>query len=267
MHIRGLLLDVEGVLVADKRYTAVPTATDFITRARAARLPLRLITNNTTDDKPAIVEKLRRAGFDFSLGELHTCTSAAVNHLRTLGARRCFVMGNAALRDIFRQAGFDVVDAADVDAVVVGLDLDFNYERLTTACEAIFARKAAFIALHRNRLYPDALGRVAPSVGALVAAVEYATQVEPTVIGKPSPAYFRQALDELGLPPTDVLVISDDPLSDLAGAKRMGMQAALVLSGKYPTASILEKLPPNERADVTAPRIGDLLTSGAISLA
>ncbi len=266
MHIRGLLLDVEGVLVADKRYTAVPTATEFMARARAARVPLRLITNNTTDDKPDIIEKLSRAGFDFSLPELHTCTSAAINHLRTLSARRCFVMGNAALQEIFRAAGFEVVNDAAVDAVVVGLDLDLSFERLTTACQAIVGHRAAFIALHRNRLYPDALGRVAPSVGAIVAAIEYATQVEPVLIGKPSPAYFKQALNELGIPPSEVLVVSDDPLSDLAGAKRMGMRAALVLSGKYATADVLEKLPPGERPDLTAPRIGDLLTSSLISL-
>jgi 4-nitrophenyl phosphatase len=244
----------------------VPSATDFVAGARAAGVPLRLITNNTTDDKPAIVEKLRRAGFDFLLDELHTCTSAAVNHLHGLRARRCYVLGNAALQDIFRRAGFEIVDGAKVDAVVVGLDLDFNYERLTTATEAIMACKAAFIALHRNRVYPDARGRIAPSVGPLVAAIEYATQVEPTVIGKPSPEYFQQALDELSIPAADVLVVSDDPLSDLAGAKRMGMQAALALSGKYATGNVTEKLPRGERPDLIVPRIGDLLTTGAITL-
>jgi HAD superfamily hydrolase (TIGR01458 family) len=266
MFIRGLLLDVEGVLVADKRYTAVATATDFVAEARGAGVPLRLITNNTTDDKPAIIEKLRLAGFDFAPSELHTCTSAAVNHLRALRARRCFVLGNAELQQIFRTAGFQVADDAQVDVVVVGLDLEFNYERLTTACDAILGHKAGFVALHRNRVYPDALGRIAPSVGPLVAAIEYATQVEPTVIGKPSPEYFQQALDELSIPAADVLVISDDPLSDLAGAKRMGMQAALVLSGKYPTGGVIEKLPRGERPDLIAPRIGDLLSTGAITL-
>lgn len=266
MNVRGLLLDVEGVLVADKRYTAVPGAVEFIRRVRQAGLPLRLITNNTTDDQPTLISKLTRAGYDFTLTELHTCTSAAVKHLRELNARRLLVLGNPALQRIFADAGCDVADDSHVDAIVVGLDTEFTYDKLARACDAVAAHKAAFIALHRNRLFPDAEGRAAPSVGALVAAIEYATQTEPTVIGKPSPAYYQQALDELDLPPGEVLVVSDDPCSDLAGAKRMGMQAAFVLSGKYRDEAVLNSIPVGERPDLTIPAIGDLLTSGTLAL-
>ena len=95
MNVRGLLLDVEGVLVADKRYRAVPGAVDFIRSVRTAGCPLRLITNNTTDDRPTLITKLTQAGFDFVLDELHTCISAAVEHLRRQALRRCLVLGNA----------------------------------------------------------------------------------------------------------------------------------------------------------------------------
>ena len=121
--------------------------------------------------------------------------------------------------------------------------------------------------MHHNRLYYNEAGRPAPSVGALAAAIEYATQSEGVVIGKPSAAYFQQALDDLGVPAADVLVISDDPYSDLAGARRMGMRAAFVLSGKYADDSVLTQVPPPERPDVVVPRIGDLLTQKAIRFA
>jgi 4-nitrophenyl phosphatase len=267
MKIRGLLLDIEGVLVADKRYQAVESAVDFVGLARAARCPLRLITNNTTDQPSTLIEKLTRAGFDFTPAELHTCTTAAVNHLRELGARRCLVLGNDALRQIFADAGFEVVSEADADAVVVGLDTELTYAQLRTVCTAIRTHHAAFLALHQNRLYRDAAGREAPSVGAIAAAIEYATQVEPTVIGKPSPVYYQQALDDIDVPPADVLIVSDDPFSDLAGAKRMGMRAAFVLSGKYEDATVVESIPARERPDVTVERIGDLLAAGGLRFA
>jgi 4-nitrophenyl phosphatase len=258
MKVRGLLLDVEGVLVADKRYLAVPGAVAFIQQVRARGLPLRLITNNTTDDKSTIIDKLIAAGFDFALAELHTCTGAAVNLLRSKQARRCLVLGNDTLREILRAAELEVVEASDVDAVVVGLDEELTYERLRLACDAMARHQAAFIALHRNRVFTDAAGRVAPSVGPTAAAIEYATQVTPVVTGKPSRDYFQQALDDIGVPAPDVLVVSDDPFSDLAGAKRMGMQTAFVLSGKYSDAGVAESIPAAERPDVTVPRIGDL---------
>ncbi len=266
MQVRGLLLDVEGVLVSDKSYTAVNGAVDFVRQLRAAACPFRLISNNTTDDRASMLGKLTRAGFDFQERELHTCTSAAVNRLLTLGARRCLVLGNLTLRRIFLDAGFAVVDDADVDAVVVGLDTDLTYQRLQLAVEAIVRRRAAFLALHHNRLYDDVAGRPAPSVGAIAAAVEYATHTDALVIGKPSPQYFQQALDDLRLPLGDVLVVSDDPLSDLAGAKRLGMRAAFVLSGKYRDEAVLERLPPAERPDAVVERVADLLTRGHIQL-
>lgn len=262
----GLLLDVEGVLVADKRYAAVDSAVEFVQWARAAGLPFRLITNNTTDDRPSILEKLRRAGFDFSPHELHTCIDAALRRLRELAARRCLVLGNEALRRMFRETGLEVVDESSVDAVVVGLDTGLTYERLATACEALTRHGASFLALHRNRLLPDARGRAAPSVGAIAAAIEYATQREPIVIGKPSREYFQQALDELGVEAAQVVVVSDDPFSDLAGAKRMGMRGVFVLSGKYHDARVVEAIPEAERPDAVIARIGDLVEGGRLRL-
>lgn len=267
MLTRGLLLDIEGVLVADKRYGAVPDAVAFIAAARAAQCPIRLITNNTTDARTRIHQMLGDAGFDFTLAEIHTCTHAAALKLRELGTRRCLVCGNQALRDIFTEAGFEVVDDAQVDAVVVGMDEQFDYARLLQVCDALLTHRAALIALHRNRLYTNAAGRRAPSVGPLVAAIEYATQVEAVMIGKPSPAYLGGALGELGVAPGEVLCVSDDCFSDLVGARQLGMRTALVLSGKYTDARIVEKLPLPDRPDYLVPRIGDLLSGGAVRFA
>jgi len=259
MSVRGLLLDIEGTLVGDKRYRPVAGAVEFVRECRKRGLPLRLITNNTTDSRSALIEKLARAGFDFTIDELHTCVGAAVTHLRAISAARCLVLGSPNLRRMFADEGFRVVDESRVDAVVVGLDTGLTYERLRLACDAVAGHGAALIALHRNRVYTDARGRRAPSVGAIVEAVRYATQVEPVVIGKPSRDYFRQALAGLAVPPAEVLVVSDDPFSDLAGAKRMEMQAAFVLSGKYQDRAILDRITPAERPDVVVDAIGDLL--------
>ncbi len=266
MRIKGFLLDVEGTLVLDKRYQPIEGAVEFIQRLRQANLPLRLITNNTTDSKASLVSKLARAGFDFTSDELHTCIGAAVSHLRSTGATRCLILGGETLRELFAAEGFTVVDGSEVDAVVVGLDTGLTYERLSLACDAVSRRGASLIALHRNRILLDSLGRSSPSVGAIVEAIRYATQVEPTVIGKPSPAYYQQALNDIALPTESVLVVSDDPLSDLAGAKRMGMRAAFVLSGKYRQPSIVDSIPEPQRPDLVVERIGDLLAGGLLEV-
>lgn len=266
MHIKGLLLDVEGTLVADKRYQPVEGAVEFIRRLREARLPLRLITNNTTDSRTSLLDKLRGAGFDFTIDELHTCIAAAATHLKAAGTVRCLILGAKTLREMFVEEGFAVVEASEVDAVIVGLDTELTYERLRLACDAVGRNGAALIALHRNRLFVDSEGRFAPSVGAIVEAIAYTTQVEPILIGKPSPAYFQQALDDLGLPAESVLVVSDDPFSDLAGAKRMGLATAFVLSGKYRDPSVVKLVPEAERPDMVTGALGELLDCGYLGM-
>ena len=258
MKIEGLLLDVEGVLVTDKRYQPVEGAVDFVRRVRKQGLGLRLISNNTTDTVATLAGKLNRVGFDFGIEEIRTCTTTAVTRLRVLNVERCLVLGTPALQGIFADEGFVVANDSKVDAVVVGLDTDWHFERLRLACEAVMRFGARLIALHRNRVFTDSRGRIAPSVGPVVEAIQYATQAPAEVMGKPNEEIYRQALREIDVPPPAALMVSDDPFSDLVGAKRLGIPTAFVLSGKYAARTVLDQLPATERPDVTVNRIGDL---------
>lgn len=47
-------------------------------------------------------------------------------------------------------------------------------------------------------------------------------------VGKPEPAIFHEACRRLGVPAAQVLHVGDDPLVDVAGALRAGLQAAWV---------------------------------------
>jgi len=256
--VRGFLFDIEGMLVGDKRYQPTPGAVEFVRLLRQRGLPLRLITNNTTYRPEEILARLRAAGFDFAPRELVTCVGAAARLLQGRGVRRCQVIGTDALQAMLREAGLEVRPEPDVDAVVVGLDFALTYETLRTATEALVRHGAVLVALHRNRILHDEQGRIAPSVGAIVAALAYAADVDPIVVGKPSPDYFRQALVGLDVPTDQIMVVSDDPMTDLAGAKRLGMQTAFVLVGKYRDRSVLDRLPPEDHPDLIVDRIDAL---------
>ncbi len=222
---------------------------------------IRLVTNNTTDKPGAIAEKLRQAGFAVQPEEVTTCTSAAIGKLRAMGVSRVLVVGSQQLKELFAEAGLQAVGAVNAEAVVVGLDEELTYRSLQEACEALVNHSAALIGLHHNRLYRNAAGRIAPSVGAIVEALAYASQIKPIVIGKPSEDFFRQALGDIGLDACDVLMVSDDPISDLAGAKRMGMPAAFVLTGKYRDESALASIEACDRPDAVVSTISDLLAT------
>jgi ribonucleotide monophosphatase NagD (HAD superfamily) len=92
------------------------------------------------------------------------------------------------------------------------------------------------IAAGRDRTFPADDG-VWPGTGALVAALEYATERQARVVGKPDPQIFMTALDRLGSGRT--LVVGDRLDSDLAGAAAAGLDGAIVLTGVTERAAAL----------------------------
>ncbi|UCB52754.1 MAG: HAD hydrolase-like protein, partial [Candidatus Zixiibacteriota bacterium] len=102
---------------------------------------------------------------------------------------------------------------------------------------------------HTNRLYQDEKGELSPSVGPMVKALEYGSQKEAKVFGKPSPEIYRDAVSKLNVEAEDYFMISDDPFSDLTGAKRLGMKTVFVTSGKYKNKLILKSLSEESKPD------------------
>jgi 4-nitrophenyl phosphatase len=87
-----------------------------------------------------------------------------------------------------------------------------------------------FIGTNPDPTLPTPEGFV-PGTGAILAAIETATGVKPTIIGKPYPELFRISVDRLGTIPEETLVVGDRIETDIAGGISAGCLTALVLSG------------------------------------
>jgi 4-nitrophenyl phosphatase len=192
-----------------------------------------LATNNATRPASAYVAKL--AGFGVEVGETEILTSslatAAVLRERLPPGSGIFARGGPGLDDALSGSGFQPHAAPDrpVAAVVVGLDPGLTYPKLCDACRWI-RRGAEFLATNGDTTFPVE-DELLPGAGALVAAVQAATGVAPTVIGKPEPAMFRIALAALGATAADCAVVGDRLDTDILGAERAGLPAILVTSG------------------------------------
>ena len=67
-----------------------------------------------------------------------------------------------------------------------------------------------------------------------MAALEFASGVEATVVGKPSAAFFTGAARALGVQSlADIVVVGDDVTTDVAGAQATGAHGVLVKTGKF----------------------------------
>jgi HAD superfamily hydrolase (TIGR01450 family) len=233
--VRLVVFDLDGVVYRGDR--PIPGASDLIAALHDRGVTVRFATNNSMVTRAGYVERLGAMGIPTAEGEVVTSTSATVVHLayHAPDVRRVLGIGADGMREELQAAGLQVTmaasapDSGEYDAVVVGLDPDVDYRRLSVAMSAI-SRGARFIATNADARYPIP-GGFLPGAGAIVAAVATATGSEPIVIGKPSPAMFTAILEETGVGADACVVVGDNPQADVAGANRAGCASILVLTG------------------------------------
>lgn len=225
-----ILLDIDGVLHVSGE--AIPGAVEAVAKLRGDGHSLRFVTNNSTRPRDTLAAELRGIGFELDVSEIQTTPRAAV---RELGGRRVLALVMASIVPDLEE--LELV-GHDADAVLIGgcdetLEPNqvFSYMNLARAFGEIQAG-ASFYCLHKNRWWQTSRGPMLDS-GAFVAGLEYATGIEATVLGKPSPAYFAAALDTLGAEPELTWLVTDDIDADVRGAQLFGMRTALVRTGKF----------------------------------
>jgi HAD superfamily hydrolase (TIGR01458 family) len=229
MAIEGVLLDIDGVLTVS--WEPLPGAADALRRLREDGVPFRLITNTTTKTRSALAATLRDAGLDVRDDEVVTAVVATADHLRGHhpGAGVFVLSDGDASADL---DGIRLVDVEDADVIVLGgASDDFTYQTMNR----IFRRLmdgAALVGMHRNLFWKTARGWELDG-GAYLAGLEEATRTRATICGKPEPPSFLAALRMLGFEPAQTAMVGDDVVTDIAGARSLGIRGVLVRTGKY----------------------------------
>ena len=225
------LIDLDGCLWVGDQPTQ--RATEALAAMREASKRIVFMTNDAQRSPEEFVRKLWRLGFQASLAEVVTAGAALQFALagRDNGGA-AYVIGSRALVDHVAAAGLRVVNntefATRADVVVVADHERFNYAELRIATQAVL-RGARLIGLTRDRTFPMPDGPW-PASGAVLAALETAcARTADEVMGKPEPGMYETARDRLG--EGRVLAIGDRLDVDVAGARRAGMDSALVLTG------------------------------------
>lgn len=225
----AILLDVDGVFHVSGE--PIPGGAEAVRALRAAGHRLRFVTNNTTRSRRVLAEELRTLGLELDDNELQTTPQAAA---RSLAGKRVLALCMPAI--VGDLEGIELVGEG-ADAVLLGgcdetdePNRVFSYMNLARAF-AELQDGAALYCLHKSRWWQTSLGPLLDA-GAFVAGLEYAADVEATVLGKPTPAYFEAALAALDADPELAWMVGDDIEADI-GAQKLGMRTILVRTGKF----------------------------------
>jgi HAD superfamily hydrolase (TIGR01458 family) len=226
----AILLDVDGVLhVSGEPINGAAVA---VRRLRDDGHRLRFVTNNTTQSRRELVDDLRSMGFELEEEELQTTAVAAA---RALAGKRVLALTMPAVLD---DLGDVELVGEDAEAVLLGgadeteeTNRVFSYMNLARAFHELEAG-AELYSLHKNRWWQTSRGPLLDS-GCFVAGLEYAADVDATVLGKPSTPYFAAALEALDADAELTWMVGDDIEADVAGAQKHGLKTALVRTGKF----------------------------------
>ena len=226
--IQALIIDMDGVLWKDSQ--AIGDLPSIFGEFSRRNYKITLATNNATRTIPEYLEKLARFGVHLSAEQIVNSSQAVSHYLKEHfpAGGNVYVVGEESLVRTLVQAGFNT-GKDDILAVIASLDRHFNYEKLKHA-SMLVRSGIPLLATNPDKTFPTPNGLV-PGAGAVVAAIEAASETTATIIGKPSPEMYRVAMQRMQVHPHNTLVIGDRLETDIIGGQQLGCQTALVLSG------------------------------------
>jgi len=220
---RGYLIDWDGCCAIDNQPTLSAIAFLRAHQERAA-----IVSNNSSNTVDDFLEILRKAGVSMRREQIVLAGVEAIDRAAMAGPADVMVLADPRMRAVARNLGVRL-NRDEAEIVVLLRDTRFSYSRLERAANAL-RKGARLIVANPDLTHPGAEGRLKPETGALLAALGACVDlgsVEMEVVGKPQPELYLKACRALDLAPEAVVMLGDNPATDLAGAEALGMRALL----------------------------------------
>ncbi len=232
--MKVFLIDLDGVLVGDKKFTPLRGASEFLDVLTARGIPFRVVSNNSTRPPLEIVKLLRERGLNIEEDRFVSPLKALPKYLRSVGIGRVFIIGMEPVKRYLIEEGIDVVEEPWVQGVVVAQDKSLDFHKLKMAVSAVFLASAKIIPVNLSRIVRDDDRLYFPGAGSVALMLKHATNYSEELpnLGKPSKEFMSYALE--GLKGEEIYLISDDIYTDLLGAKALGIKTIFMTTGKYP---------------------------------
>lgn len=250
--MKAILFDLDGVFYEGDR--PVSGAAPVVSWARRQNIPYLFLTNTTSRDRAALVEKLADFGIDTNEERILTPPVAAVAWLKRHVQGDVALFVPAAIEhefSVLKRVSGD--GKGDIGAVVLGdLGERWDYAKLNRAFRLLMRMpQPHLVALGMTRYWKAADG-LRLDVAPFVTALQHAAGVEPTVLGKPSPDFYTMALALLKADAADTVIVGDDIRSDIDGAQQCGIRGVLVRTGKFRESDLQTGIKPYAILDSVA---------------
>jgi HAD superfamily hydrolase (TIGR01450 family) len=233
----GYCFDLDGTLYLGD--SLLPGAAEVVQSVRDGGARVVFVTNKPLFTAADYAAKLTDLGIPAGAADLVTALDSTILYLASHHAgARVLPVAEPLVSHVLMANGFHVTsDPAAADVVLASFDRTFDYAKLDAAYRAIKLHGALLIGTNPDRYCPTPEGGL-PDCAAMVAAIEACTgATAEAVLGKPSRYMADSALERLGIPAGDAVLVGDRLATDIVMAKSAGMSAVLVLTGDSSAAA------------------------------
>jgi len=254
-------IDVQGTLISDADKTPIAGALEFIEKLNETNTPYMVVTNNTKKKSQDFYNYLNSLGFAFGFDRY-------LDPLMLLESRvakqSVAAYGAEEFLQTLESMGY-TRNYENPQTVLIAIKEDFSADEYAQMIEFIL-NGAKLVGMHETSIYAKNSKRY-PGVGAILKLLEFATSCSYDVVGKPSTAFYNEALlrikqQDSSLDFSKITMISDDVKGDLGGIKSMGAKTFFVTSGKYKSADeIVPFLEDNLKPDAVFSDMQEILES------
>lgn len=222
-------LDMDGTIYLGEKW--IDGAKDFLRAVEEAGKRYVFLTNNSSKNPQAYIEKLGRMGLDIDQSQIVTSGQATIDYLkRNFLGKRVYLLGNELLKEQFLMGGIPLDEEAP-EVVVVGFDTSLTYAKMCRVCDLV-REGLPYISTHPDYNCPTETGFI-PDAGAIHAFIHASAFRYPDhIIGKPSGDIMDYLAAREGVLKNQTAMVGDRLYTDVAAGVCNGYTGILVLSGE-----------------------------------
>lgn len=222
-------LDMDGTIYLGEKW--IEGAREFLWAVEKAGKQYVFLTNNSSKNPQAYIEKLDRMGLSIENDRIVTSGQATIDYLkRNFSGKKVFLLGNELLRAEFEEEGI-LVDEENPEVVVVGFDTTLDYKKMCRVCDLV-REGLPYISTHPDYNCPTEKGFI-PDAGAIHAFIHASAFRYPDhIIGKPNGYIMDYLARRAGVGREQTAMVGDRLYTDVAAGVNNGYTGILVLSGE-----------------------------------
>ena len=219
------LVDLDGTIYEGNKL--IEGAIEAIDNLKSNGFKVFFCTNNSSLPPEKIANKLRNMGMICSDEDIISSIMITLFYIKENKLNNIYLCGSDSVIRYFSDNDIPLCKENECDNLIIAMDSDFNYEKMTRGIRAALHSKK-IIVCNQDRLFPTENG-LCPGCGAIASSILFASRKEPDlIIGKPQINIMDYVANKYRLKPDEIVVIGDGIDSDVAMANAYGSKSILI---------------------------------------